>query len=323
MRELHPRDHIDRVAEQELFRGLVTYQSPARILTICDQGGQGKSSLLKRLEYNCEHEFRPPIPSCLVELDKLTEPSPFGFAVTVTSQFTRGAGERFAEFSRLDLARAAKNFEPFEDGGDSLHSRDPRVIARAEAETMYGGENIGMKVEVEHAEKVEVAGRPDFTDDQQRRAKNRCVRAFFDDLRSICATEPMVLLLDGWERCNLDLRDWIFNETIGTEILHDEVHMRPDKLAVIIAGRPHQPGKTPHGLRVDEFSPLFDSDEELSATVLSIKSLSEWTNEHIQQFMVLNGHDEPTDAEVHLIREQLRKGRSLEKILTIIDAIRE
>src|SRR5438034_262956 len=102
MRDLNPIDHIDRNAEQELFRTLVSFKTPARILTICDQGGRGKSSLLKRLTYNCEHEEKPSVPSCLLELDKVTDPSPFAFAFAVATGFAvRGENfrERFAKFN--------------------------------------------------------------------------------------------------------------------------------------------------------------------------------------------------------------------------------
>src|SRR4051794_24439970 len=199
-RKLNPRDHIDRKGEQELFRGVVTYQSRARILTICDQGGRGKSSLLKRLVYNCGGGIRPPIPSCFIELDKLSDrdPSPFGVALAMVAGFVvpgEKVAKRFAKFNGLDAARIAKDFTPFDDGGGTGRSRGPRMLAVARAGTNYG-ENIGMKIE--HAERVEVAN-PDFTDAQEQRARERCVEALFDDLRTICATHPMVLLLDAWE----------------------------------------------------------------------------------------------------------------------------
>jgi hypothetical protein len=321
MRDLRPQEHIDRTAEQELFRELVTYQSGARILTICDHGGRGKSSLLKKLRYNCQHEIRPSIPSCLLELDKLGErdPSPFALAVAIANGFSvRGENvqKRFAKFNTLNDARMAKDFIPFEDGS-TLRSKDPRVMAHAEATTMYGGQNIALKVE--RADNVQVAALPDFTEDQEQRARERCVDALFDDLRSICAKLPMVLLFDGWERCNLPLRDWIFDVMFGNHILHIDTNMRPDKLVVIIAGRPYVPGTIPYGLRNDELRPLFDSDKDFLASVRSIKSLSEWESEHIREFMGINGCPEPTEVQVNVIRDLLSKGKSLEKIVSLID----
>jgi hypothetical protein len=78
-----PRDLIDREAEQELFQVLVSFTSPARMLTICDKGGRGKSSLLKSLQYNCRYKIKPAVPACLIELDHLEEPSLFVFVAKV------------------------------------------------------------------------------------------------------------------------------------------------------------------------------------------------------------------------------------------------
>jgi hypothetical protein len=326
-KDLDPRDLIDRNAEQELFRGLVTYQTAARILMICDGGGRGKSSLLKRLRYNCEHEIKPAVLSCLLEIDKLGErdPSPFAFARAVVEGFTvRSAevGARFGKFNTLNGARIQRSLTPFEDGGGELIATDPRLVGRALTGTMSGGKTIGVEYNVEHADTVQLPGRPEFTEDQEQRARERCVEALFDDLRSICAEHPLVLMLDGWERCNLTLREWIVSRVLASHVLHLNKEMRPTKLAVVIAGRPHVPRETPFGLRTDEFRQFFDSDDDFSEMVLSIRSLSEWESEHIREFMVLNGCPEPTEAQVTVIREMLSAGESLEKIVTLIDLLR-
>lgn len=320
MRDLRPQDHIDRKAEQELFSNLTTYQSPARILTVCDQGGRGKSSLLKRLRYNCQYEIKPPVPCCLLELDKLgdRDPSAFNFATNVVDGFfVRGENvpRLFAKFNQLNDARMAKNFRPFEDDSRSVRTRDPRVMGRSVVTTMTGGTSIGVHVEGDYNE----AAVPDFTEDQEKRARDRCIDALFDDLRSICATRPMVLMLDSWERCNLPLRDWIIEEMLGNHVLNLDAGLRPDKLAIVIAGRPYMPGQSPYGLRDDEFSTLFDSAVDFAECVLSIKSLSKWESEHIRKFMVINGYTEPTEDDVNFIRGLLLRGRSLEKIVTLIE----
>lgn len=324
-RDLNPLDLIDREAERELFSTLTTYQSPARILTVCDQGGRGKSSLLKRLKYNCQHEIKPPVPSCMLELDKLSDrdPSAFNFAKSLVEGFAGFRGEvvpkRFVKFNRLNGAREVKDFSPFDDDSRIIRTKDPRLTGSAEAKTMYGGEVTGVKYVVEGNYYEAPASTQDFTEEQDKRARDRCVDAMFDDLRSICATRPMVLLLDSWERCNLPLRKWIFNEVLGNHVLSPEVGLRPDKLAVVIAGRPYVPGLSPYGLRMDEFGALFDSDEDFAECVLSIKSLSEWESGHIREFMVINGHPEPTENDVNFIREKLLKGWSLEKIAQLIE----
>lgn len=128
----------------------------------------------------------------------------------------------------------------------------------------------------------------------------------------------MVLLLDVWERCNLELREWIWDQVLANYLVHPDEDKRPLKLSVIIAGRPFEPGKTNHGLREDEFRPLFGSDEEFEAATRSIKSLSKWESRHVREFMIINGRPEPTGAEVDFIREKLEQGWSLERILSVI-----
>jgi hypothetical protein len=314
--ELDPIDHIDHDHEQQVFRDLVTCASRARILTICDRGGLGKSSLLKRLRFNCESKIEPPIPSCLVELDKLPreETSPFAFASRVARGFTlRGEdpARRFENFNSLYGAFDARDFAPFDDGGATVLSSGPRALAGAQVGPMLGGQNIG------HAETVQLTAVPDFTERQRQLAEKACVDALFDDLRTICAASPMVLLLDGWENCNLDLHKWIVDEMLGNHVLHPDASRRPEKLAVVIAGRPYEPATVQLGLRTDKFVGLADA-----ATVLSIPSLSSWNSEHVRKFMELNGYPEASEAEVTSVREKLDKGVSLDRIQHLIDAYR-
>jgi hypothetical protein len=312
--KLNPRDHIDRHAEQELFRQLASFDSAARMLTICDRGGLGKSSLLKRLRYNCQREFRPPVPACLIELDKLQDPSHFAFVSGIVEELS---SVRFAKFNEFDNARVFKIAAAFEDSGD-YRSRGLDIRASARAGTVAPG-GLSAGVAVQHAERVDLSGeRPEFTEEQERRARLRCVEAFFDDLRTICAAQPIVLLLDAWERCNIKLRDWILDELLGNHVLHPDSSLRPDKLGIVIAGRPYHPSSTPEGLRPDELRPFFDSQAELEACVLSIASLSEWDEEHISEFLALNGLDEPSQEDIFFIKFKLRKGWSLEKIVDII-----
>ena len=185
--EFNPKDHVDRTAEQDLFRELVTFESSARILVICDGGGQGKSSLLKRFTFNCSKQDKPYIPSYLVELDKIEAPSPFEFASALVSGFyVRGEEKvrlRFANFNRLDSARTAKDFTPFEDDGETRRTASANS-GRAYATTIHGGgQNIGVQNNFGPVGTVNVMGVPQFTEDQERRARDVCAEALFDDVR--------------------------------------------------------------------------------------------------------------------------------------------
>lgn len=311
---LDPRDLIDRHAEQELFTKLV-HSDSARVLTICDRGGRGKSSLLRRLVYNCRYEFRPAVPACMVELDRI-DPSGFAVVSTIVNELDDvepGMRSRFAKFAELDDARTLKDFSVFD------------VDTRSRVGVEVSGQATAGRVEgvaagiYQHSGSITVNQRTDFTEEQEQRAQRRCVDAFFEDLRTVCATDAVAIVLDAWERCYVDLRNWISEVFLRAHCLNPNPNLRPAKLAVVVAGRPHAPVEAPHGLRPDEFERLFDRREDFVTNILSVRSLSEWEREHVRAFMVLNGCATPDDDDVDFIQSRLRKGWSLEKILTMIE----
>ena len=167
-------------------------------------------------------------------------------------------------------------------------------------------------------------GVPQFTEDQERRARDVCAEALFDDLRAICATRPMVLIFDGWEGCNSTFREWLVERVFENHVLHPNRELRPQKLAVVIAGRPYVAGEEPDGLRPDEFSEYFDSDDDYAATVQRVPSLSKLVNsEDILEFVNRNGVLEPTQNDIDEIRKQIAAGESLQKMKTSVRAYRD
>jgi hypothetical protein len=321
MTELDPRNLIDRDAERELFGELIKFSTPARMLTICDTGGRGKSSLLKRLKYNCRYEAKPQaIPACLIELDKLNEPSGFelirqivnddGLTVQVDGVAVR---ERFTRFNAHD--RALRFNDPTFFTSESAMNVHLRSIAKVGGPVAEGAIVAGtlMKNPI-----IQLENRSEFTGDQRQLARQMSVGAFFDDLREVCATQPLVIIFDAWERCNVDLRKWIRDEFLDNHWRSSDPVRRPDQLAIVVAGRPFDPRLTPHGLKPDEFLPLFSDVEEYEVTVRSIGSLSEWTPDHIRDFLEMNGCTEFSDHTIAFIQERLQAGLSLEKIVTLV-----
>lgn len=161
---------------------------------------------------------------------------------------------------------------------------------------------------------------PEFTPDQEQLARRKCVEAFFEDLRAICANQPLVILLDAWEKCNEQMRSWVVEEFLANHCFHPDANMRPDRLAIVLAGRPHNPVTRQFGLRDDDFRPLFGTGHEFTTTVLSRTSLSKWDKEHVKDFLVMNGYD-ATESDTAWIQEKIAEaGWPLSKILKIIEA---
>jgi hypothetical protein len=324
--ELHPRDHCDRLREQMIFRELMTFQSAGRLLTFSDVGESGKSSLLRRLEYNCAEEIKPPVPRCRVELNLLgqTEESalaqrPFGFVHYLVTHFTHRIDrprDLFPSFHALNEAREEGNFGPFQQGGAAVAQPGVVVTGTSTVEInkgeSYGVKNVGMEI---HAETVNVQdGRFSLTPHQEKLAQEQCIEAFFADLRTTCARRPLAILLDGWDRCDRDLQDWIRDEMLGRNVFHPDCTQRPGQLLVVIAGRPHgydeKRGEHPRGLRKDEFVGLFESTEGFSQAVYPIEGLSrEWDDDAVRGFLRSNGFYQPEAEDLEIIQSKMRKGR--------------
>lgn len=314
METFEPNDLIDRKAEQELFAEMLADSPVARVLTISDGGGRGKSSLLRRLEYNCRRS-KPPAAAVIIELDRL-DPTPFGFVERVVKGLpTSKARASFARFNKVNDARRLKDVSAFERSGAewpaALH-----LDGNVEVGVQEGGVSAGV-----YAERIELPARPAFTDEHEQLARQRCVEAFFEDLRAVCAAEPLVLFLDVWEKCDLGLRAWLDEELFSGCTFSEDVNLRPKFLAIVLAGRPHHPAKERYGLRTDKFRDLFESDEDYTQSVRSIRSLSYWEREHVREFMVLNGCEAPEDVDIDYLQVKLREGWNLLNALQAVHNI--
>lgn len=301
--ELDPKDTIDRNAEQELFANLVSFAMSARILVISDKLDRGKSTLLKRLQYNCKYEIKPAIPACLVDLKDFPDAAPFALVEKIVTGLK--IEDRFPKFSPLNVARGSRNFAPFDSGAATVHGK---VTVKGEQQ----GKSAGILIE--EAAVVQLAP-AEWTAVQEDIAQKKCIEAFFDDLRVLCATQPIVIILDHWEKCTYDLREWIKNTFMGEHCVHPDKNLRPGKLAVVVAGNSHEKAKEKFGIRNDEFVHLFNNEQEYKDTVLSIRSLSDWDSKHVREFLEQHGYDNVSDEDIDMLRDCLKRGRTLRHIL--------
>jgi hypothetical protein len=308
--DLDPRDTIDREAEQELFAGLVSFKTPARMLVISDTVDRGKSTLLRRLEYNCKWVINPPVSACLVDLSQLKDPSPFGFIEEVVKGLN--IEQRFSKFSGLNKARKEGDYKPFEDGGGT--ARGETIAGK-----LSGGTAIGQQVNIDSLHGNVTITR-ELTDGQEYYARQKCIEGFFEDLRGVCATQPLTILLDAWESCNYDLRRWITGTLMRQHCFNPDKNLRPDKLIVVLAGDSYDKVKIRYGIRDDEFANMFTSEQELAASVQSIKSLGDWTIKHLRAFLEQNGYINVPDDGVILCQKRLKEGTTLRRILEGIKA---
>ena len=207
---IEPENIIDRDAQRELFEELVKFKDKARLLRIQDREGMGKSTLLRRLEYDCTIRFH--IPVSLIPLEQRER---FNNELALVQQIRDNLYE--LEFPNFDAVGASTPGLPSGMTG-YLDARDAQV-----ERSTVGGIAIGS---------LTVGGEGGRLRDLKKRFD-----AFFQDLRQVCNDHAVTLLFDSWddERADPDLRRWILRHILQPHCF--DIETRPAKLTIVLAGR--------------------------------------------------------------------------------------
>lgn len=261
-----PKKFIDRQFEQELFEELLKIDGDARVLAIRDKGGMGKTQLLEKFQYRCR-TVQPRTPVCFVSLDQLPDPSPLTLVKTMEQEL-RAFGLDFPEFKKYEIARVSGDFGPIQSsmylqGADFRGARDVRVAS--------GMTNVG------YAERVTVTGTgaDKLTPEQQAIAHDVCVQSFLSDLGEHCSKRTVALLIDAFEKCEDNLKEWI--ETYLLERYFFDVDHRPKRLVLVLAGR-----------EIPEFE-YYWAVEVVDKVVKSVKRLGQWEKKHVEECLRAHG----------------------------------
>jgi hypothetical protein len=266
--DFDPRKFIDREFEQELFEDLLQFKDAARILAIQDeQGGMGKSQLLEKFRYRCR-TVKPRTPVSLIKLDQLPGNSPLDFVNIAVKDFA-SFGIDFVNFNRYETARICRDFTPI---GAALNLQQV-TFAKATDVTI-----AGVATKIQHAQNVFVSpGVTEFTPEQDIRAKEVCLQAFFSDLKELRSSECLVALLDAYEKCPKNIKDWI--EEYLLDQLFFDIEGRPKRFILVIAGR-----------EVPNFETRW-AVEDCADTVKSVRRLGTWTKRHVEECLHVFGLD--------------------------------
>jgi hypothetical protein len=292
--EYDPANCINRVAEQELFEGLLPCEDTVRLLTIRDKGGRGKTALLHRLKYICEWKA-PRLPCSLVSLDApaLSGAGPFDLIQTIGNDLVRSREVSLRQYERYNIARMSKNFAPFTDAlGDVtgiVNARDARVES--------GGVVTG--VYLNHP--VFLPSNSWASPEQEETARERCIGAFFEDIGHIGESRTVVLLLDTWEKGHPVLRDWIVNHLLYHHCF-DPVK-RPPRLVIVLAGRV-----------LPDFKMLLG--DRYNGLVKSIESL-DWERQHVAEFLEQQGFHF-SDKDLDFVYGKIQEGYSLNTAVGVV-----
>lgn len=194
-KKFDPRKFIDREFEQEFFEELLEFKDHARVLAIKDAGGMGKSHLLQRFQYRCR-TVKPRTSVALIALDQLGENSPLSLVQEISDSLAAFSVE-FPGFKEVEMARSAFDFTTIRGKVD---------LSKANLSQAQGIDIGGVIIKADQVDQINTQpGLSEFTPEQQAKAQQISVQAFLADLHKHCDQQPLVIMLDAFEKCDPSL----------------------------------------------------------------------------------------------------------------------
>jgi hypothetical protein len=183
-------------------------------------------------------------------------------------------------------------------------SQGTTVAGEAAVRTVEGGVVAGIYIRELNLEPRTAWARPE----QERIASQKCVEAFFVDLRHIAASQEVVLLLDSYERRAPGLAEWIVNGFIRPLLLQPSDEPRAERLLVVLAGREEKLPPFPQMLS-DRFDRLVSS-----------RKLDGWEERDVREFLEL--HDLSVgEQDFEVVYRKVREGSSIRDALRLAEVL--
>jgi hypothetical protein len=286
-----PDQFINRKVERDIFGELLQFQNDARLLAIEDKEGSGKSALLKMLRYQSLYLYKRPVG--IVPLEEPTvNNSPFAFIDRLRKSFgNRGEFANFDERNKARIKRVAQ-------GSPMMGSIDMRNAAVSG----QGNEFVGQKVD--NSGTIIYANSNAWGPEQDELAKQECIEGFLEDLR---VGGEMVILMDSYEQCGLELQGWILEEFLETLCFKSAT--RPDRLVLVLAGR-----------ELPDFEAILDQPKYQQ--LVRSRALSEWEEDHVKEFLKVHGHEDLSEEDVEYVWTKVKKGVSIAAALNLASVIK-
>jgi hypothetical protein len=295
---------IDREAERDLFGRLITLEEEARVITLRDRGGQGKSSLLRVLRHSC---IQRPTPVSLVSLAELDEYTPLALVRRIQKDLRRSRLE-FPKFEELDAERLRRT--PPRDLGNALETAVDQSAGRysgavrADHAQFHDSEVIGQKFTVE----LPAADDKWLSPEEQEKLGERSIEAFFEELTEHCRNRVAVLMIDAFDRAPASLAQWMLEDFLRWYCF--DLQNRPARLVVVVAGRD-----------VPDCEGLL-GPVRYSRLVRPIRELTTLEDRHVRELFTRGGV-EPTDEEVRILRDAIRQGMTIKTALQTVEDLRQ
>lgn len=227
-------DVVDRRLQQKLFQELVEAQREARVYLIRDEReGCGKSTLVKRLRWNCLYRVKPRPPMSLVDLEDFDHPRPFSLIQKIGTDL---GAECLPEFTRLEDALARMDPTPFAGGGGAQGYGDFRGSS-VQGNAQAAGVITNLTLESGAVVNLPEIRAPRWSEELRPRAERAVVSAFFNDLRSLPADRRAAIFIDSVDAKakHLSLVEYVLDEILDAVFL--DRARRPENAVLCIAGR--------------------------------------------------------------------------------------
>jgi len=302
----------DRQVEKEEFLKLIQFGEKARLLAIRDRAGTGKSHLLRWIKYHCE--WTASIAASLIDLDP-KETTASGFAIASTFELVARIrqdlelsqpGVTAPRFDTLYKALKMRNLTAF---GTLPPTYTGNLNMQGASSSGTNNTFAALSVATQQFNINPSVG--DWSVEQEEFAKQECVTAFLNDLKTIADARPLVLLLDSLdERCDSKLADWVTKKLILPLSIEES---RPPSLVLVVAGRQ---------LGFIDSLKLRLGASTYEERVRSRESLGRWEEVHVKAFLHYNGYGDLAEDDVAFVWSKVKQDMPIRAALKIADALR-
>ena len=267
------------------------FSGHARLFVVEDKLDTGKSALLELLKYQCKFRFFSPVG--FVQLDVPAINNAFVFVEALRTSI--GFSEPFPRFDAKIAALYGKIPAAFAPVSIPIN-----VTGHINAQgNISGGTQIGAEINIPFT--------GEWNDALDVQARNQCIKAFFEDLKALYDEKPLVVLLDSYDRCSKELKQWIIDEFVLPFAIN--TNKRPQRLLVVLAGR-----------ELPNFTEMLA--DQYTVLVTSSSPLAPWEREHVKDLLRVHQYTNLSDNDLDFVLQKMGGGISLSKVFLLADAIK-
>lgn len=214
----------------------------------------------------------------------------------------------FPHYDFLNELRVNFQWPPIAQSLDRVSERLEGYAAQVEMKvgSVQGGMVAGVVIEELKLAPRNGWARPEL----ERMASQRCLEAFLVDLRHAAASQPVVVLIDSYERRQRGVQEWIVNGFIRPLLFMPSIPPRAERLLVVLAG---------HEDKLPPFRQMLQSDFDRS---VASRKLLGWEEEHVREFLEVHRLS-VSDGDFEFVYSKVKQGSSIRDALKLATLLQE